>query len=49
MYIYTTAFGYLRFGYAAAMTCAMYVLTALVLWLQYRTVRRWRIGLDDDL
>jgi multiple sugar transport system permease protein len=49
MYIYTTAFGYLRFGYAAAMTCAMYVLTALVLWLQYRTVRRWRIGLDDAL
>ena len=49
MYIYTTAFGYLRFGYAAAMTCAMYVLTALVLWLQYRTVRRWRVGLDDAL
>jgi multiple sugar transport system permease protein len=49
MYIYTTAFGYLRFGYAAAMTCAMYVLTALVLWLQYRTLRRWRIGLDDAL
>ena len=49
MYIYTTAFGYLRFGYAAAMTCAMYVLTALILWFQYRTVRRWRIGLDDAL
>jgi multiple sugar transport system permease protein len=47
MYIYTTAFGYLRFGYAAAMTCAMYVITGLVLWLQYRTALRWRLGLDD--
>jgi multiple sugar transport system permease protein len=47
MYIYTTAFGYLRFGYAAAMTCAMYAVTALLLWLQYRTAVRWRIGVDD--
>lgn len=43
MYIYTTAFGYLRFGYAAAMTCAMYVITAVVLWLQYQTAVRWRL------
>ena len=47
MYIYTTAFGYLRFGYAAAMTCAMYLITGLVLWFQYRTALRWRLGLDD--
>jgi multiple sugar transport system permease protein len=47
MYIYTTAFGYLRFGYAAAMTCAMYAVTALLLWLQYRTALRWRVGFDD--
>jgi multiple sugar transport system permease protein len=47
MYIYTTAFGYLRFGYAAAMTCAMYFITGLVLWLQYRTAIRWRLGFDD--
>ena len=47
MYIYTTAFGYLRFGYAAAMTCAMYLITGLVLWLQYRTAVRWRLGFDD--
>jgi multiple sugar transport system permease protein len=47
MYIYTTAFGYLRFGYAAAMTCAMYVVTGLVLWLQYRAAVRWRLGFGD--
>jgi multiple sugar transport system permease protein len=44
MYIYTTAFGYLRFGYAAAMTCAMYVVTGVVLWLQYRVAVHWRLG-----
>jgi multiple sugar transport system permease protein len=44
MYIYTTAFGYLRFGYAAAMTCAMFVVTGLVLWLQYRVAMRWGLG-----
>ena len=47
MYVYTTAFGYLRFGYAAAMTCAMYALTAVVLWLQYRVAVRWRLGFGD--
>ncbi len=47
MYIYTTGFGYLRFGYAAAMTTAMYLITGLVLWLQYRAARRWQIGFRD--
>ncbi len=44
MYVYTTAFGYLRFGYAAAITCAMYLITGLVLWLQFRAARRWGFG-----
>jgi multiple sugar transport system permease protein len=44
MYIYTTAFGYLRFGYAAAMTCAMYLVTGIVLWLQYRVAVRMGLG-----
>lgn len=44
MYIYTTAFGYLRFGYAAAITCVMYVVTGLVLWMQFLAARRWGIG-----
>jgi multiple sugar transport system permease protein len=47
MYIYTTAFGYLRFGYAAALTCAMYAITGVILWLQYRVVVRWGLGLPD--
>jgi multiple sugar transport system permease protein len=47
MYIYTTAFGYLRFGYAAAMTCAMYVVTGVVLWLQYRVAIHWRLGFGN--
>jgi multiple sugar transport system permease protein len=47
MYIYTTAFGYFRFGYAAAMTCAMYVITGLVLYAQYRAAVRWRLGFRD--
>ncbi|HEY7036442.1 MAG TPA: sugar ABC transporter permease [Thermomicrobiales bacterium] len=47
MYIYTTAFGYLRFGYAAAMTGAMYAITGLLLWAQYRAAVRWRLGFRD--
>ncbi len=47
MYIYTNAFEYLRFGYAAAMTWAMYALTALVLLAQYTVARRWRLGFRD--
>jgi multiple sugar transport system permease protein len=47
MYIYTTAFGYLRFGYAAAMTCAMYAVTGVVLWLQYRVAIHWRLGFGN--
>jgi multiple sugar transport system permease protein len=49
MYVYTTAFSYLRFGYAAAMTCAMYLVTGVILWLLYRTAVRWRFGVDDAL
>jgi multiple sugar transport system permease protein len=47
MYIYTTAFDFLRFGYAAAMTWTLYAMTALVLWLQYRVAVRWRLGFRD--
>jgi ABC-type sugar transport system permease subunit len=47
MYIYTTAFEYFRFGYALAMTWAMYLLTALLLLAQYRVALRWRLGFRD--
>jgi multiple sugar transport system permease protein len=47
LYLYTNAFAYLRFGYAAAMTLVLYALTGAVLYLQYRVVVRWRLGFRD--
>ena len=47
MYVYINAFDYLRYGYALAMTWAMYGLTALLLLAQYRVARRWRLGFRD--
>ena len=47
MYVYINAFDYLRLGYAMAMTWAMYGLTALLLWAQYRVAVRWRLGFRD--
>jgi multiple sugar transport system permease protein len=47
IYIYTTAFDFLRFGYAAAMTWALYLITAVTIWLQYRVAVRWRMGFRD--
>jgi multiple sugar transport system permease protein len=44
MYIYINAFEYLRFGYAAAMTTFMFVMTGLIVWLQYLVIRRWNLG-----
>lgn len=47
MYVYTTAFEYLRLGYAAAISWSMYALTALLLFAQYRVALRWRLGFRD--
>lgn len=47
LYIYTNAFSYLRFGYAASMTLVLYAITAPVLYVQYRVVRHWRLGFRD--
>ena len=47
LYLYTNAFAYLRFGYAAAMTLTLYAMTGAVLYLQYRVVVRWRLGFRD--
>lgn len=44
LYIYREAFDYMRFGYAAALTWALFALTALMLALQYWVVSRWRFG-----
>jgi multiple sugar transport system permease protein len=41
LFIYRNGFEYLRYGYAAA-TLTMFLITALIIYLQYRIVKRWR-------
>ncbi len=42
LYVYQNAFEYLRFGYAAAMSVAMFVLTAAMVGVQWLLLRRWQ-------
>jgi multiple sugar transport system permease protein len=42
LFIYREGFEYLRYGYAAAATLTMFLVTALIVYLQYRIVKRWR-------
>ena len=42
LFVFQNAFGYLRYGYAAAATAVMLILTGSILWLQYRAVVWWR-------
>ena len=42
LFVYQTAFEYLRYGYAAAATLTMFVLTAAIVYVQWRIIRRWR-------
>lgn len=44
LYVYQTAFRYLRLGYASTIALSMFVLTALIVYLQYRIARRWRLA-----
>jgi multiple sugar transport system permease protein len=44
LFVYRNGFEYLRYGYAASATLTMFVLTAVIVWLQWRIVRRWRKG-----
>jgi multiple sugar transport system permease protein len=44
LFVYRNGFEYLRYGYAASATLTMFVLTAVIVWLQWRIVRRWRQG-----
>jgi multiple sugar transport system permease protein len=44
LFVYRNAFEFLRYGYASAATLVMFALTALIVWLQWRIVRRWRKG-----
>jgi multiple sugar transport system permease protein len=42
LFVYRNAFEYLRYGYAAAATLAMFLATALIVYVQFLIVRRWR-------
>jgi multiple sugar transport system permease protein len=44
LFIYRNAFEYLRYGYASAATMFLFVLTASIVWLQFRAVDRMRRG-----
>jgi multiple sugar transport system permease protein len=43
VYAYRAAFRYFRLGYASAVTITMFVITALVIFVQYRLAKRWRL------
>ena len=42
VYVYRAAFTYFRFGYAAAMSMFMFGMTAVIVFVQYRLMKRWR-------
>ena len=44
LYAFDAGFEQLRYGYAAAMTLTMFVITALLVLVQLWVVRRWRFG-----
>jgi multiple sugar transport system permease protein len=43
LYVYRTAFRYFRLGYASTIALTMFVLTAAIIYVQYRLARRWRL------
>jgi multiple sugar transport system permease protein len=45
LFVYRNAFEYLRYGYAAAATVVMFGVTLLIVYAQYRVIRRWRHAL----
>jgi multiple sugar transport system permease protein len=44
LFVYTNAFEYLRYGYAAAATLVMFAVTAAIVLAQWRILRRWRVA-----
>jgi multiple sugar transport system permease protein len=43
VYAYRAAFRYFRLGYASAVMLSMFAITAIVIFVQYRLARRWRL------
>jgi multiple sugar transport system permease protein len=44
LFVYRNGFEYLRYGYAAAATLVLFALTLVVVWAQWRLLRRWRVA-----
>ena len=42
LFVYREAFEYFRYGYAAAVTVTMFVVTLLIVLIQWLIIRRWR-------
>lgn len=43
LYVYRSAFRYFRLGYASTMALTMFVATGLIVYVQYRLAKRWRL------
>ena len=43
LYLYRQAFRYFRLGYASTIAITLFVLTAAIVYVQYRLARRWRL------
>lgn len=43
LYAYRQAFRYFRLGYASAMSLTMFLFTGLIVYVQYRLIKRWRL------
>ena len=43
LYVYRSAFRYFRLGYASTIALTMFLMTALIVYLQYRLAKRWRL------
>lgn len=43
LFVYRTAFRYFRLGYASTIALTMFLLTALIVFVQYRMAKRWKV------
>lgn len=43
LYVYQAAFRYFRLGYASTIALTMFVMTGVIVYVQYRLAKRWRL------
>lgn len=43
LFVYRTAFRYFRLGYASTIALSMFLMTAVIVYVQYRLAKRWRM------